>query len=580
MKCILGISAYFHDSAAALIVDERVIAAAQEERFTRIKHDSSFPTNAVKYCLKEANITIDEVDEIVFYEKPFQKFERLVDAHIRNMPFGFSAFRKSMHTWFRHKLWIARDIQKALVTKKSISFTEHHESHAAAAYFTSPFDDAAILVVDAVGEKSCTSISLGEGATMLPVVQQNYPHSIGLFYSAFTYYCGFKVNSGEYKLMGLAPYGEPVYVDLIKKEFISWNDAGEVELHLDAFDFDAGLKMLSKKAIRSLKNPVRKPETTISQFYKDIAASVQLILEELMVDLVRHTITLTGKQNVVMSGGVALNCKVNQVLVETFDAINFWFQPAAGDAGGALGAAMARYYKTSSTRAITPDTLNDQIYLGPSYPPNKTEETLNRFKANYQEFDEPSLLAFIAKQLSSDKIVGWFQGRMEFGPRALGNRSILASPISENMQSRLNLAIKKREGFRPFAPLVLKEYATDWFDNITEAKYMMQTFTSSRIKEIPACVHLDDTARVQTLEANDNPKLHRLIASFYEKTGVPMVVNTSFNLRGEPIVCSPEDAINCFIQTEMDLLVLNNFLLVKEQNHHLKVSKNVIKILD
>lgn len=580
MKYILGISAYFHDSAAALLVDGQIIAAAQEERFSRIKHDSNFPINAVNYCLKEGNITIDKVDEVVFYEKPFQKFERLIDAHIRNMPFGFSAFRKSMHTWFSDKIWIARDIQKAIAARKPISFMEHHESHAAAAYFTSSFDDAAILVVDAVGEKACTSIGIGEGAKISPLVQQNYPHSIGLFYSAFTYYCGFKVNSGEYKLMGLAPYGKPIYVDLIKGEFISWNDMGEVMLNLEAYDFDAGLKMLSKKGIRTLQNPVRKPETAISQFYKDIAASVQLILEELMIDLVRYTINMTGKKNLVMSGGVALNCKANQVLVEKFDTINFWFQPASGDAGGALGAALACFYKNQSDRFVIPETLTDQIYLGPSYNSAEITQTLNHFSANYQELDDATLSFFIAEQLSSDKIVGWFQGRMEFGPRALGNRSILASPIAEDMQSRLNVAIKKREGFRPFAPVVLNEHATHWFNNVTEAKYMMQTSTSTRKKEIPACVHLDDTARVQTLNEKDNPKLYQLISNFFEKTGVPMLINTSFNLRGEPIVCSPEDAINCFIQTEIDLLVLNNFVLTKEQNLHLKTSKNVIQTLD
>lgn len=580
MKYILGISAYFHDSAAALIFEGRVIAAAQEERFSRIKHDANFPTNAVNYCLQEGNITIDDVDEIVFYEKPFQKFERLIDAHIRNIPFGFSAFKKSMHTWFSHKLWIPRDIQKALTTKKSISFAEHHESHAAAAYFTSPFDDAAILVVDAVGEKSCTSISIGEGAKIQPVAQQNYPHSIGLFYSAFTYYCGFKVNSGEYKLMGLAPYGKPIYVDLIKQAFISWNDLGEVKLNMKAYDFDAGLKMLSKKGVRTLQNPVRKPETSINQFYKDIAASVQLILEELMIDLVRYTLKMTEKKNLVMSGGVALNCKVNQVLVETFDSTHFWFQPAAGDAGGALGAGLAYYYKNQSDRFVIPNTLTDQIYLGPSYNATETEQILNHFSANYQKFGDAELLSLIAEQLSSDRIIGWFQGRMEFGPRALGHRSILASPISENMQSRLNLAIKKREGFRPFAPVVLNDHASHWFDHINEAKYMMCTSSSTRKKEIPACVHLDNTARVQTLNSNDNPKLYQLISNFYEKTGVPMLVNTSLNLRGEPIVCSPEDAINCFIQTEIDLLVLNNFVLFKEQNQHLKTSKDVIQILD
>lgn len=576
---ILGISAYFHDSAAAILIDGKLVAAAQEERFTRIKHDASFPSNSVNFCLEFCQLKIDDIDAVVFYEKPFQKFERILDSNIKNIPFSYVSFKKSMKSWFSDKLWIPKNIQKALNYKGKIYFAEHHESHAASAFFCSPFNESLIIVIDAVGEKSCTSICKGSNNKIEPLMHQIYPHSLGLFYSAFTYYCGFRVNSGEYKLMGLAPYGEPKYIELLKKCFINIGDDGTVQLNMTNFGFDSGLHMLSKNGVKALKKPVRKPESKLGQFYKDIAASVQKILEEAVLKIVEKGFSLYNSNHLTLAGGVALNCVANQKLIEAFPDKTIWIQPASGDAGAAIGAAFALHYE-KLPREIIGDTTNNHIYLGPSYNDEKILETIQSFNAKYEEYPFFELTKVTANHLFEGKIVGWFQGRMEFGPRALGNRSILASPTPLNMKSRLNLAIKKREGFRPFAPSILEHCAKEWFEEIGVSKYMLQTFKSLRSNEIPSCIHEDQTSRVQTVSKEDNDHFYQLLESFHELSGVPILINTSFNLRGEPIVCSPEDAINCFIQTEMDILVLNNYMILKANNSSLKPSKNVIRILD
>lgn len=576
---VLGISAYFHDSAAAILVDGKVIAAAQEERFSRIKHDASFPSSAIEYCLKVAKCDINQLDAIIFYEKPLQKFERIFDSHLKNIPFGFMSFVQSMKSWFGDKLWIPKNIAKELNYTGDIYFTDHHEAHAASAFYSSPFRESLIVVIDAVGEKSCTSIAKGLRNEIIPLNHQEYPHSIGLFYSAFTYYCGFKVNSGEYKLMGLAPYGKPKYVQLIKDHFISIGDDGLVALNLKSFGFDAGLKMLSKKGIKALGKAPRKPESNVDQFYKDIAASVQEILEEAVLRIVKFGLKTSPCSNIVLAGGVALNCVANQKLAEEFPEHNFWVQPASGDAGAAIGAAQSYYFKTHE-RIIIPDNSSSHVYLGPDYSNDEIHATLQRFGAKYSQHQQEDLFNSVAFQLQKEKIVGWFQGRMEFGPRALGNRSILASPTFKEMKSRLNLAIKKREGFRPFAPVILEAYAADWFDNISVSKYMVQTFTTDKGKIIPSCVHENKTSRVQTVSKEDNTMFFELLDQFNQLTGVPILINTSFNLRGEPIVCTPEDAINCFINTEMDVLVLNNFVLEKSKNNNLITTKDVVKTLD
>lgn len=579
MKKILGISAYYHDSAAALLVDGKIVAAAQEERFTRIKHDASLPVNAIDFCLKSHGIDINELDAIVFYEKPFQKFGRILESHRRNVPKGFMSFRSAIKSWLREKLWIPKNIQKSLQYDGPVFFCDHHESHAASAFFSSPFDQALIVVIDAVGEKSCTSLGKGFQNKIEPLLTQEYPHSLGLFYSAFTYYCGFKVNSGEYKLMGLAPYGEPKYTDLLKEHFIQIHDDGSIFLPLANYGFDAGLKMLSKKGLKHLSLPVRKSETTINQYYKDIAASVQQVLEEAVIKIVEYGIKTVSENNIVLAGGVALNCVANQKLALHFPDKNFWIQPAAGDAGGAVGAAQAFYFQNNE-RLKTQDSPQQHVYLGPSFSGDEIENTLTDFGANYKKLDGSTLSPIIANYLFEEKIVGWFQGRMEFGPRALGNRSILASPIPQGMKSRLNQAIKKREGFRPFAPVVLEEEAFNWFEAIKTSKYMLQTHYAKNRAQIPTCVHEDNTARVQTVSVSDNLRFYELIRSFHQLSGVPIIINTSFNLRGEPIVCTPEDAINCFIGTEMDILVIEGFVLLKSENQHIKPSKNVIRILD
>lgn len=566
---IIGISAFYHDSAACLLKDGKMVAAAQEERFSRKKHDSSFPNEAIDYCLEEAGISISSISLVVFYEKPFLKFDRIINSIQDNAPFGFSFFRKSMKTWTKTKLWIPAIIKKELQYNGEVLFSEHHESHAAAAFFTSPFTESAIVTIDGVGEKACTAISIGKGNKVDIIQEQQYPHSFGLLYSAFTQYCGFKVNSGEYKLMGLAPYGEPIYIDLILNNFATISEKGEVFLNLEYFSFDKGKSTINKAFCEVLGQKERHSDGEMTRFYCDVASSIQSVTEKFLEKLLRYTQKITGMQNVCLSGGVALNCKANGELLKKNIFKNIWVQPASGDSGGAVGAAYVGWYHyLKKDRVYVNDTLIEQVYLGISYSAENIESLLKEYQIEYSVVTDEELCDKAATQLQQKKIVGWFQGRMEFGPRALGNRSILASPLFEDMKKHVNMRIKKRESFRPFAPIVLEEKADDWFSNIQSSKYMLFTYISTKKKEIPSCIHEDGTARVQTLSRKENPLLHQLISSFEEKTSCPVLINTSFNVRGEPIVASPFDALRCFFQTEMDILVLGNYIIDKKANIH------------
>jgi carbamoyltransferase len=549
------------------MLDGKVIAAAQEERFTRIKHDASFPSKSIEFCLEYAKIDMKEVEIVAFYEKPFQKFDRIIDVFSRNTPVGFLSFRKAMKSWLADKLWIPNIIQKNLNYKGKILFIPHHESHAASAFFSSPFYDSTIVVMDAVGEKTSTSISVGKANKIEILEEQLYPHSLGLFYSAFTYYCGFKVNSGEYKLMGLAPYGIPKYVDEIKADFITVNEDGAISLNLKNYDFEVGLKMLSKNGLSKLELPVNADEINIDQYYKDIAASVQKITEEVVSKTIFHAVEITGCKNVVLAGGVALNCKTNGEILNQGIIDQLWVQPAAGDAGGAVGAAqIAHYHFLDNKREIISDSPLSHVYLGPLFSKEQVEAELLKFNVSFLNLNETELPIQVAKSLADKKIVGWFQDRAEFGPRALGNRSILASPLYSDMKQHINSSIKKREGFRPFAPVVKEDKAKEWFDINGVSKYMLITYTSNQKETIPSCVHTDNTARVQTVTKQDNPKLYDLIDYFEKESDCPVLINTSFNVRGEPIVGSPEDALRCFFQTDMDVLVLENYVIHKSKN--------------
>ncbi|MFT7156599.1 MAG: carbamoyltransferase [Parvicella sp.] len=571
MKYILGISAFYHDSAACLLKDGLVVAAAQEERFSRLKNDSSFPKNAVSFCLKFANIAIEDVELVSFYEKPFQKFERIIDTYSNNVPVGFWSFKKAIKSWMSEKLWIPAIIKKELNYKGRVIFTDHHLSHAASAFYSSPFNEATIVIVDAVGEKATTSIGLGCANKITLTEQQSFPNSIGLFYSAFTYYCGFKVNSGEYKLMGLAPYGKPIYVDLIKSKFVTILEDGSIELNRKCFGFETGLQMLSKLGISHLELKVRNPDDEMVQYYKDIAASVQVITEDILIKTVNYAIVKSGNTKVVMAGGVALNCKANQKIWEETNVTELWVQPASGDAGGAIGAAQLAYFDYLNREVFHPeDTLQSHIYLGPCYQEEEIEKQLLEHKIEFKKFNLDLLTQEVAKLLEQKNIVGWFRGRSEFGPRSLGNRSILASPIFEDMKEHINAKIKFREGFRPFAPIVLDEDYHLWFESDFKSKYMGVTSICNRKPEIPSCVHDDNTGRVQVLFEKENSDLHLLISKFKEISKVPVLINTSFNVRGEPIVNCPKDAIRCFFKTNMDVLVIENYLILKSDNKHVK----------
>ena len=601
---ILGISAFYHDSAACLIGDGKIIAAAQEERFTRKKHDASFPSHAIKYCVEEAGITIKDIVHITFYEKPFVKFERLLETYLAFAPKGFRSFMLAMPLWIKEKLFqklllkkkLTKLFGKALNWDECLLFSEHHLSHAASAFYPSPFEKAAILTLDGVGEWTTTSLFVGQGKTLKVIKEIHFPHSLGLLYSAFTYYIGFKVNSGEYKMMGLAPYGEPKYADLIKEKLIKIADDGSFQLDMSYFNYATGLTMTNKKFDRLFGGPPRQPETKLTQREMDIAASMQKITEEVIVRLAKNIAIETGEKNLCLAGGVALNCVANGILLREQIFDNIWIQPAAGDAGGALGAALATWHIHHAKDRQLPiqgDAMRG-AYLGPAFSDKQIAQALTACGAKYYQFSEDEIIEQVATALADEKAVGWMQGRMEFGPRALGGRSIIANPCSPLMQKQLNLKVKYRESFRPFAPSVLREELSQWFEHDTDSPYMLLVADIKKDKRlamtdeeqalfgidklnvprslIPAITHVDYSARIQTVHADTNPKYHRVISQFYEKTGCPLIVNTSFNVRGEPIVCTPNDAFKCFMGTELDMLVIGNYLLLKaEQDQSLKM---------
>ncbi len=592
---ILGVSAFYHDSATALVEDGRIVAAAQEERFTRKKHDSRFPVHAIGYCLEEAGTGLDGVDFVAFYDKPFLKFERLLETYLAFAPRGFTSFRMAMPLWLREKLF-----QKDLLSKElkrfdpgydwanRLLFAEHHQSHAASAFFPSPFEEAVVLTMDGVGEWATTSAAIGRGNTLEVIKEIHFPHSLGLLYSAFTYYTGFRVNSGEYKLMGLAPYGEPKYTDLILEHLMDLKEDGSFRLDLDYFDYCTGLRMTSERFHALFGGAPRQPEELLTQHHMDLAASIQKVTEEVMLRLTRSLARETGMDNLCLAGGVALNCVANGKLLRDGAFKNIWIQPAAGDAGGALGAALtAHHLFQGQPRKVEPDRdAMGGSYLGPAFSQDDIERGLLESGAVYKTLDEAELIAAVAQALADGKAVGWFQGRMEFGPRALGGRSILGDPRSPEMQKMLNLKVKYRESFRPFAPSVLGEAVGDWFDLNHDSPYMLLVadvqakrrremseaeqalFGIEKLNvprsEIPAVTHVDYSARVQTVHADTNPRYHALIARFHELTGCPVVVNTSFNVRGEPIVCTPTDAFHCFMGTEIEVLAVGDCLLRKE----------------
>ena len=611
MKTILGISAFYHDSAATIVVDGEIIAAAQEERFTRIKHDSSYPKNAIDFVLKYSNLKLSEIDSVIFYEKPFLKFERLLETYVAFAPRGFLQFIKAIPEWLKNKLFQKKQLINLLKTHdknfkgdRNIFFSQHHLSHAASAFYPSPFDEAIVLTADGVGEWTTTSVSIGKGKNLEIKKEIHFPNSLGLLYSAFTYYLGFKVNSGEYKLMGLAPYGSPKYSNIIKEKLIDIKKDGSFRLNQDYFDYATGLKMTNKKFnILFGKNARGSESENLEQFHMDIAASIQEVTEEIMLKLVKSLRVEYNIKNLCLAGGVALNCVVNGKILEKKIFDNIWIQPSAGDAGASLGAALAYWHieMKEERKVLNKDKMKGS-YLGPEFNQSEIEKVLNNLNAKFDILNENQLEEKTALSLSNGNIVGWFQGRMEFGPRALGGRSILGDPRSEKMQKNLNLKIKYRESFRPFAPSVLSEDSKDWFDIEVPSPYMLfvakvknnkiikmnqeneKLFGIDKLNikrsVIPAVTHVDYSARVQTVHFETNPKYHRLISEFKKKTGCPILINTSFNVRGEPIVNSPEDAFNCFMGTDLDILVIGNcFLRKKDQDTSLKKNyKNIFKL--
>ncbi len=585
---LLGISAFYHDSAACLIRDGKIIAAAQEERFTRKKHDAAFPAEAIAYCLKTAGISGSQLDGVAFYEKPFVKFERLLETYLQYAPAGLPSFIKAMPVWIKEKLWISDQIRTELDYKGPLYFPEHHESHAASAFYPSPYSEAAILTADGVGEWATTSFGFGEGHEVKLLADIQFPHSLGLLYSAFTYYCGFKVNSGEYKLMGLAPYGEPKYKDLILRELVDVKKDGSFRMNMDYFNYPAGLTMTTDKFHRLFGGPPRKPESKVTQRDMDFARSIQEVTEEIMLSMARHIHKVTGKKNLCLSGGVALNCVANGRILREGPFESLWIQPAAGDAGSALGAALFVWHqvlKKERTSTGQRDTMQGS-YLGNEYSRDEIREFLDGRGIPYQELPDPALPEKLADLLAQENVIGVFQGRMEFGPRALGNRSIIGDARSPKMQETMNLKIKFRESFRPFAPSVLREKVGDYFEMNCDSPYMLlvapvqgrrrKTMTDDQQKlfgidklnvsrsEIPAVTHVDYSARVQTVTEESNPVFYRVLRKFEEKHGCPVLINTSFNVRGEPLVCTPENAFTCFMRTHMDYLLLGNFLLDKK----------------
>ena len=601
---ILGISAFYHDSAAALIVDGKVKSAIQDERFTRKKHDDSFPENSIRYILKSNNTTISDIDHIVFYEKPLLKFERLLETYLDNSPFGIQSFSKSMPVWSQEKIFqkqnifsYLKEIDQEFNDIKKIHFVEHHISHAASAFYPSPFEDAIILTADGVGEWATTTVAIGNKNNLEMKKEINYPHSLGLIYSAFTYYCGFKVNDGEYKLMGLAPYGDPKYFNLITDKLMDIKEDGSFRMNQYYFDYSTGLRMINKKFEKLFGMKSRDMNSThIDQFYMDIAASIQKVLEFSLLKICYSIRDEYNLKNLCMAGGVALNCVANGKILEKKIFDNIWVQPAAGDAGGAIGSALYVWhnlvnqknnYKEKNQQVLV-DDMNGS-YLGPEFTKEEIKKSLDTMGAKYKFLEEEILIDTVSKKLSESKAIGWFQGKMEFGPRALGNRSILADPRSENMQKNLNLKIKYRESFRPFAPAILSEEVNNWFELETDSPYMLLVSKIKGNKKIklennqknlkgikkldikrsliPAITHVDYSARVQTVNKNDNPIFYRLIKKFQNITGVPILVNTSFNVRDEPIVNSIEDAYKCFLKTDLDYLVCGNFFLEKSAQY-------------
>tara|TARA_A100000164_G_scaffold300734_1_gene275746 strand:+ start:29 stop:1837 length:1809 start_codon:yes stop_codon:yes gene_type:complete len=595
---ILGISCFYHDSAATLLVDGEIISAVQEERFTRIKHDDAFPFEAIKFILKKSDLNLNDIDHIVFYEKPFLKFERLLETYLSFAPFGFKSFAKSMPLWVKEKLFMKKMIIDSLKSidinfenKEKLFFSEHHLSHAASAFYPSNFKDAIVLTADGVGEWATTTIAVAEKNNLEIKKEIRFPHSLGLLYSAFTYYTGFKVNGGEYKLMGLAPYGEPKYKDIIYKHLIDVKEDGSFNLNQKYFNYCTGLTMTNRKFDELFGNGVRDPnKDDLTQFHMDIASSIQVVTEEIMIKIAYSLRKEFKKENLCLAGGVALNCVANGKIEKEKIFDNIYVQPAAGDAGGSLGAALAFWHIELKKEKIVNLSNKDMMkgsYLGPEYSDQQIKLELDNFGAVYESYDQENIIEKTAKILSDGKSVGWFQGKMEFGPRALGNRSILADPRSEIMQKNLNLKIKYRESFRPFAPSVLADEVSKWFDYEESSPYMLMVANIKKEKrldmsedekklfgidklnikrsQVPAITHVDYSARIQTVSKDDNYLYHKLISKFYEITGVPILVNTSFNIRGEPIVCSIEDAYRCFLTTELDFLICGNQILERDK---------------
>ena len=586
---ILGISCFYHDSAACLVKDGKIIAAAQEERFSRKKHDQNFPKKAIEYCLKEGGITVNDIDYVGFYEKPFVKFERILITYLSYGPWGIRSFIKSIPMWVKQRLWMSDFIRQELAFKGKIIFPEHHESHAASAFFPSPFQDAAILTMDAVGEWATSSFGVGEGNKIELLAEQRFPHSLGLLYSAFTYYTGFKVNSAEYKVMGLAPYGEPKYVDIILNKLIDLKEDGSFKLNMKYFNYAVGLTMTNGRFHKLFGGPPRSRESKLTQKDMDLAKSIQVVTEDIMLRIARHVYKETGKKNLCLAGGVALNCVGNGQILRDGPFEKIWIQPAAGDAGCALGAALFVWYQylDKERKGDSTNDFQQGSLLGPSFSDEEIEKFLKKNNIIYKKLDRENLLDTVAGLIAQEKVIGWFEGRMEFGPRALGARSIIGDARSKKMQSVMNLKIKFRESFRPFAPTVLREKISEYFDMKGESPYMLlvspvkkeRRIAMSREQEglfgidklnvarssIPAVTHVDYSARIQTVREEDNPLYYSLIKKFYEKTGCPVIINTSFNVRGEPIVCAPEEAYRCFMRTNMDYLVLGSFLLDKSE---------------
>jgi len=598
LRNILGVSAYYHDAAAALVVDGKIISAAQEERFTRKKSDPDFPRQAAGFCLRHAGLSPADLDAVVFYDKPVLKFTRLLETYLAVAPGGWRTFPAAVSNWLGEKLDLRKAIRAELPDLRpdcQILFTGHHQSHAASAFYPSPFEEAAILTIDGVGEWATTAISLGRGREIKMLKEVRFPHSLGLVYSAFTDYCGFRINSGEYKLMGLAPYGEPKYADAIRRELFDLKPDGSFWLNLEYFNFLHGITMTNRKFDRLFGGPPRKPEEKIGQRHMDLARSIQMVTEEIMLRLARHAREVTGQKNLCLAGGVALNCVANGVILREKIFDRMWIQPAAGDAGGALGAALSAWYAApGNTRVLVSTDSMQAALLGPGFSDDEIESVLRAHRAVFQKLEKDALLDCTVELIKAEKVIGWFQGRMEFGPRALGNRSILGDARSTRMQSVMNLKVKFRESFRPFAPIVRRERAADYFELETESPYMLLVAPVKkelrheispefkgldRLKEVrstlPAITHVDYSARIQTVEREDNPLLYDLLLRFEHATGCGVLVNTSFNVRGEPIVCTPDDAYRCFMNTEMDYLIMGGFVIERTAQPRQKIQRRI-----